>query len=169
MEEQIDLIEKNNTCELTTLPKGYRAIEVKWVFKTKKNVDGDVERYKNGDDSLADLFSDTNEVEYPSARYQKDMSREFEMTNVGLMSYYLGQEVKLMEDGIFLSQESYTKEILNKFNMLDCNSINTPMENEAKLSKFDEGEKMDPTFFKSLVKSLRYLTCTRSDIPFAVG
>ncbi|OIT04124.1 retrovirus-related pol polyprotein from transposon tnt 1-94, partial [Nicotiana attenuata] len=101
--------------------------------------------------------------------FKKDMSHEFEMTDVGLMSYYLGLEVKQTEDGIFISQESYTKEILKKFNMLDCNPVNTPMESGTKLSKFDEGEKMDPTFFKSLVGSLRYLTCTRPDILFAVG
>ncbi|OIT02422.1 retrovirus-related pol polyprotein from transposon tnt 1-94 [Nicotiana attenuata] len=97
------------------------------------------------------------------------MFREFEMIDVGLMSYYLGLEVKQMEDGIFISQECYTKEILKKFNMLDCNPVNTPMESGTKLSKFDEGEKVNPTFFKSLVGSLRYLTCTRPDILFAVG
>ncbi|XP_070017547.1 uncharacterized mitochondrial protein AtMg00810-like [Nicotiana sylvestris] len=74
-----------------------------------------------------------------------------------------------MDDGIFISQESYTKEILKKFNMLDCNPVNTPMESGTKLSKFDEGEKVDPTFFKSFVGSLRYLTCTISDILFVVG
>ncbi|XP_070023415.1 uncharacterized mitochondrial protein AtMg00810-like [Nicotiana sylvestris] len=96
------------------------------------------------------------------------MSREFEITDVGLMSYYLGLEVKQMEDGIFISQESYTKKILKKFNMLDCNPVNTSIESGTKLSKFDEGEKVDPTFFKSLVGSLRYSTCTRPDILFAV-
>ncbi|XP_070035165.1 uncharacterized protein [Nicotiana tomentosiformis] len=46
MQEEIKSIEKNNTWELTTLPKGHRAIEVKWIYKTKKNVDGDMEKYK---------------------------------------------------------------------------------------------------------------------------
>ncbi|XP_070031802.1 uncharacterized mitochondrial protein AtMg00810-like [Nicotiana tomentosiformis] len=101
--------------------------------------------------------------------FKKDMSREFEMMDVRLMSYYLGLEVKQMEDVIFISQESYIKEILKKFNMLDCNPVNTPMESGTKLSKFDEGEKVDPTFFKSLVGSLRYLICNRPDIFFAVG
>ncbi|XP_070031829.1 secreted RxLR effector protein 161-like [Nicotiana tomentosiformis] len=73
-----------------------------------------------------------------------------------------------MEDGIFISRESYMKEILKKFNMLDYNPVNTPMEIGTKLSKFDEGEKVDPTFFKSLVGSLRYLTCTRTYILIAV-
>ncbi|XP_019266974.1 PREDICTED: uncharacterized protein LOC109244350 [Nicotiana attenuata] len=91
------------------------------------------------------------------------------MADVGLMSYYLGLEVKQMEDGIFISQESYTIELLKKFNMLDCNTVNTLMKSGTKLSKFDEGEKVNPTFFRSLVGSLRYLICIRPDILFAVG
>ena len=47
------------------------------------------------------------------------------MTDIGLMSYYLGLEVKQMEEGIFISQASYTKDILKKFNMFDCNPVNT--------------------------------------------
>lgn len=53
--------------------------------------------------------------------------------------------------------------------MFDCNPVNTPMERGTKLSKFDDGEEVDFTLFKSLIGSLRYLTCTRSDILFPVG
>ncbi|KAG6529238.1 hypothetical protein ZIOFF_011434 [Zingiber officinale] len=53
--------------------------------------------------------------------------------------------------------------------MDNSKSINTPIEGGVKLSKHDEEEKVDPTFFKSLVGSLRYLTCTRPDILYAVG
>ena len=74
-----------------------------------------------------------------------------------------------MEEGIFISQERYTKEISKKFNMFDCNPVNTPMERGTKLSKFDDGEEVDFTLFKSLIGSLRYLTCTRPNILFAVG
>ncbi|KAK6773345.1 hypothetical protein RDI58_028583 [Solanum bulbocastanum] len=91
------------------------------------------------------------------------------MTDIGLMSYYLDLEMKQMEEGIFISQESYTKEILKKFNMFDCNPVNTPMASGTKLSKFEDGEKVDSTLLKSLVGSLRCLTCTRPDILFAVG
>jgi len=37
----------------------------------------------------------------------KKATREFEMTDIGLMSYYLRIEVKQMEEDIFISQESY--------------------------------------------------------------
>ncbi|RDX94898.1 hypothetical protein CR513_22662, partial [Mucuna pruriens] len=104
------------------------------------------------------LFEDFNKV----------MSCEFEMTDIRLMSYYLGLEVKQMNNDIFVSQESYAK-VLEKFKMFDCNPVNTPMEGSLKLSRFDSGEKEDPTLFKSLVGSLRYLTSTRPDIMYAVG
>ena len=46
MEDEIQSIEKNNTWKLTTPPKDHWEIGVKWVYKTKKNAHGEVERYK---------------------------------------------------------------------------------------------------------------------------
>jgi len=44
--EEIKAIEKNNTWELSTFSNDHEAIGVKWVYKAKKNANGDVERYK---------------------------------------------------------------------------------------------------------------------------
>ena len=46
MDEEIKSIERNDTWELTSLSKGEKAIGVKWVYKVKKNVNGEIERYK---------------------------------------------------------------------------------------------------------------------------
>jgi hypothetical protein len=46
MDEEIKTIEKNNIWELTTIPKEQKSIGVKWMFKAKKNVKGEIERYK---------------------------------------------------------------------------------------------------------------------------
>ena len=46
MKVEMEAIEKNNTWELTDLPKGVRPIGVKWVFKTKLNKSGEVEKHK---------------------------------------------------------------------------------------------------------------------------
>jgi len=97
------------------------------------------------------------------------MSYEFEITDLGLMSYYLGLEVKQLEEGILIFQECYAKEVLKKFKMFDYNPVNTTMESGMKLSKFEYREKENPTIFKSLMGSLRYLTCTRPDILYTVG
>ncbi|KAK2989293.1 hypothetical protein RJ640_027330 [Escallonia rubra] len=101
--------------------------------------------------------------------FKKEMAKEFEMTDIGLMSYYLGIEVKQRDDGIFISQEAYAKEVLKRFNMENCNPISIPIEVENKLSRHVKEGPIDRTLFRSLVGSLRYLTCTRPDILFAVG
>ena len=46
MGEEIAAIEHNNTWELSELLQGARPIGVKWVFKKKMNVQGEIKRYK---------------------------------------------------------------------------------------------------------------------------
>ena len=46
MDEQIKGIEKNDTWQQVSIPKGHKVIGVKWVYKAKKNAKGEVERYK---------------------------------------------------------------------------------------------------------------------------
>lgn len=46
METELDAIEKNNTWVLTDLPEGHKAIGLKWVFKLKKNTNGEVVKHK---------------------------------------------------------------------------------------------------------------------------
>ncbi|KAK2966773.1 hypothetical protein RJ640_020616 [Escallonia rubra] len=101
--------------------------------------------------------------------FKKEMAKEFEMTDSGLMLYYLGIEVKQTDDGIFLSQEVYAKEVLKKFNMKNCNPISIPIEVERKLTRHIKEAPIDRTLFRSLVDSLRYLTCTRPNILYVVS
>jgi len=68
-----------------------------------------------------------------------------------------------------VSQEKYAKEILKKHKMADCNPVSTPMEPGAKLSKFDGGERVDASKYRSLIGSLRYLTSARPDLSLSVG
>lgn len=46
MDAEMKSIEKNNTWELTDLPKGQKAIGVKWIFKTKLNEKGEIDKHK---------------------------------------------------------------------------------------------------------------------------
>ncbi|KAM2949577.1 hypothetical protein FF1_036456 [Malus domestica] len=112
------------------------------------------------------IFTGSNLSMYEE--FKRVMTKEFEITDIGLMAYYLGIEVKQNKEDIFISQECYTKEILKKFKMNDCKPISTPVECRVKLTKHDKGESVCPTFFKSLVGSLHYLTCTRPYILYAV-
>jgi len=45
------------------------------------------------------------------------MRNEFEMTNLGLLRYFLGIEVKQTENDIFISQAKYVAKILERFKM----------------------------------------------------
>ncbi|GMI77003.1 cysteine-rich RLK (RECEPTOR-like protein kinase) 8 [Hibiscus trionum] len=101
--------------------------------------------------------------------FKKAMVGEFEMKDLGLMFYFLGLEIKQGDGGIFVSQETYAKEILRRFKMEDCKPVSTPVDCGVKLSRHDMGKVIDATLYKSLVGCLRYLTCTRPDILYAVG
>ena len=70
-------------------------------------------------------------------QFKDDMLQVFEMTDLGEMTYFLGMEVKQNDGEIFISQRKYAKEILKKFNMENCKSMNTPMCQKEKLCKDD--------------------------------
>nr|GEX02268.1 ribonuclease H-like domain, reverse transcriptase, RNA-dependent DNA polymerase [Tanacetum cinerariifolium] len=46
MEADLDSINRNNKWKLTTLPKGHKAIGLKWVFKTKRDANGNIIKHK---------------------------------------------------------------------------------------------------------------------------
>ena len=46
MDEEMNAIERNKTWDLVELPKGKEVIGVKWVYKTKSNAEGKIERHK---------------------------------------------------------------------------------------------------------------------------
>ena len=46
MEEELASLEKNQTWELTPKPEGVNVISSKWVYKLKKDTEGNVLRYK---------------------------------------------------------------------------------------------------------------------------
>ena len=85
------------------------------------------------------------------------------------MRYLLGIEVHMSKTGIFISQSKYAHSILKRFNMINSKSSPTLIITRLKLSKEDEGSKVDPTLFKRLVGSLMYLTTTRLDIMYGVS
>jgi hypothetical protein len=59
--------------------------------------------------------------------------KEFKMTDLGLMGYFLGIQVKQSLEKIFILQEKYIVDLLKKFNMLECKPIATPMAANKKL------------------------------------
>ncbi|KAG6512658.1 hypothetical protein ZIOFF_030787 [Zingiber officinale] len=92
------------------------------------------------------------------------MMKKFEMSDLGLMRYFLGFQVKQSSGEIFISQEKYVEDLLKKFQMLSCKPVPTPMALNEKLQQEDDSEMADEKLYRSLVGSLIYLTNTRPDI-----
>lgn len=102
-------------------------------------------------------------------RFKKSMMNEFSMTDLGGMKYFLGVEVIQGEQGIFINQQKYAEEILERYGMESCNSVRNPIVPGHKLTRPGAGENVDPTTFKQLVGSLRYLIVTRPDLIYSVN
>ncbi|XP_074328213.1 secreted RxLR effector protein 161-like [Apium graveolens] len=64
---------------------------------------------------------------------------------------------------------TYTKRLLEKAGLADCNSVKYPMEPRQQIDRDEKGKEVNPTVFKSLVGGLRYLVHTRPDITYPVG
>lgn len=52
---------------------------------------------------------------------------------------------------------------------MKCKPYDTPMSIEQKLSKIDGESFSDPTFFRSIVGALQYLTLTRPELAYSVN
>ena len=95
--------------------------------------------------------------------------KSFDMSDLGLLTYYLGLKVRQTTDEITFCQKAYAAKLVESLNMTGCNPSDTPMEQRIKLVTAEKGTERDQTKYRSIVGSLRYLVNSRPDICFAVG
>jgi hypothetical protein len=96
------------------------------------------------------------------------MTREFEMSMIGELNFFLGFQIKQLKEGTFIHQEKYTNDILKKFKMDDCKPINTPMPTNGHLELDEGGKSVDQKLYRSMIGSLLCLTASRPNIMFSV-
>ncbi|KAA3483180.1 Retrovirus-related Pol polyprotein from transposon TNT 1-94 [Gossypium australe] len=183
MIDEMKMIKKNSTWQLVDRPKNYKVIGVKWVYRTKLNQDGSVNKHKarfvsaflNGLLEEEIFFKQQegfqaleNEGKAPRAWYsridsyllQKGFTRsESEAT----LYYILGNQ---FDSGVFISQRKYALEVLMKFKMKNCKPIATLLVLYEKLSKSDNFEKVDASIYRCLIGNLLYLSAIR---PYITG
>jgi hypothetical protein len=116
-------------------------------------------------DDLIIISAEEQKVEM----FKAQMKKAFDMSDLSLLYFYLGVEVRQDTSGITLRQTHYAKCILELGGMTDCNLAHTSMEEKLKLSLESMAEEVDPTHYQWLIGSLRYLVHTQPDIAFAVG
>ena len=106
------------------------------------------------------------------------ISSVFEMKDMGEATYILGVKISRnrLKKLLSLSQETYIKKVLERFNMLDCKSIDTPINKSDEMclemcpKNKKEREVMGKVSYSNAVGSLMYaMMCTRPNICFAVG
>jgi hypothetical protein len=83
------------------------------------------------------IFGSTNKS--TCEEFSRIMVQKFEMSMTGELKYFLGFQVKQLQEGTFISQTKYIQDILTKFGMKDAKPIKTPMETNGHLD-LDTGE-----------------------------
>ncbi|GJY22389.1 retrovirus-related pol polyprotein from transposon TNT 1-94 [Tanacetum coccineum] len=139
-------------------------------------------RFGNDDFIILLLYVDDMLVAGPNKdrinKLKAQLAREFEMKDLGPANKILGMQIHRdrVSRKIWLSQKSYVKKILQRFNMQDCKPISTPFPTNVKLSSKmspsseKERMKMSRVPYASAVGSLMFaMICTRPDIAHAVG
>ncbi|GJY74420.1 retrovirus-related pol polyprotein from transposon TNT 1-94 [Tanacetum coccineum] len=100
--------------------------------------------------------------------FAKIMHDEFKMSMMGELNFFLGLQIKQLEDDIFFNQSKYIKEMLKKFGLEDSKPMKTHTSSNTKLTNDEEGESVDNTKYRGMIGSLLYLTASRPDIMFRV-
>lgn len=128
---------------------------------------------KIGNILLVSIYVDdliyTGDDESMMKDFKESMQKEFDMSDLGKMRYFLGIEVLQTPLGIHISQGKYVFEVLQRFGMENCNAVCNPMVPGNKLDMDIDGERVDETYYKQIIGSLMYITTTRPDLQFSVS
>jgi hypothetical protein len=96
------------------------------------------------------------------------MTDRFEMSMMGVITFFLRFQIKQAKEGTFISQTKYTRDILKKFGMDKVKPIKTPMETNGYFDLDLGGTSVDQKVYHSMIGSLLYLCASRPDIMLSV-
>ncbi|GKV30830.1 hypothetical protein SLEP1_g39605 [Rubroshorea leprosula] len=160
MEEEMESLHKNKTWDLVQLPEGRKAIGCRWIYKLKKDSEGNIERYKarlmiKGVvlAFVASLDLELEQLDVKTAFLHDDMiiagnnptyvstlkaqlAGEFDMKDSGAVNQILGMKVfrDRKDMKIWLNQKNYIERVLQRFNMQNAKPVSTPFPVHIKLS-----------------------------------
>jgi hypothetical protein len=96
------------------------------------------------------------------------MTDRFEMSMMGVLTFFLGFQIKQAKEGTFISQTKYTCDTLKKFGIDKAKPIKTPMGTNGHLDLDLGGTSVDQKVYHFIIGSLLYLYASRSDIMLSV-
>ena len=111
------------------------------------------------------IFGSTNPALVNS--FKETMSKKFNMSLIGELTFFLGLQVNQKKDGIEIHQQKYLKEILKKYKMDSSKPFPTPLSTQTKMDLDLQSPKVNETTFRGMVGSLnvpycfstRYIVC----------
>ena len=80
-------------------------------------------------------------IDARATEFSKEMKKEFEMSMVEELTFFLGLQVKQKKEDIFVSQEKYTRNIVKKFGLYSKKHASTLVSSSAKLNVDSSGWK----------------------------
>nr|GEV42583.1 hypothetical protein [Tanacetum cinerariifolium] len=102
-------------------------------------------------------------------KFEVLMKGEFQMSAMGKLTFFLGLQVQQRPDEIFINQDKYVQEILNKIDLGSVRTTTTPYETPKPKSKNESDSPVNVHLYRSMIGSLMYLTASRPDIMFVVS
>jgi hypothetical protein len=112
------------------------------------------------------IFGSTNKSS--CEEFSRIMIQKFEMPMMGELKYFLGFQIKQLQEGTFISQTKYIQDILKKFGMKNGKPIKTSMGTNGHLDLDTGGKFVDQKVYRSMIGSLLYLCVSRPDIMLSV-
>jgi hypothetical protein len=100
--------------------------------------------------------------------FSKIMTDMFEISMMGILTFFLGFQIKQVKEGTFISQTKYTCDIVKKFDMDKTKPIKTPIDTNGHLD-LDLGDtSVDQKIYHSMIGFLVYLCASSPDIMLSV-
>jgi hypothetical protein len=96
------------------------------------------------------------------------MQDEFKMSMMRELNFFLGLQIKQINDEIFINQSRCIKDLIKRFGMKHVKKADMFMGTSIKLDMDENGKNIDITKYQGMIGSLLYLIVSRPNIIFSV-
>ncbi|KAG7564434.1 Ribonuclease H-like superfamily [Arabidopsis suecica] len=157
-------------------PKGFEdMMKPEYVFKLKKALYGLKQAPRAWYERLTNFLLEKgyNRGSVDKTLFILEENKEIMMVQIYVDDIIFGSTSQKLivqsDEGIYISQSTYAKKILKKFQMDKCKEAKTPMSTSLKLSRDENGTDVDVKTYRGMIGSLLYLTTSRPDLCLSVG
>lgn len=106
--------------------------------------------------------------EFEITHIKQHLDDTFTIKDLGQLCFFLGIEVSYTSQGMILTQQKYTKDILKSCGITKFRNAVSPLPLNMKFNTTDGERLPDATLYRSLVGKLNFLTNTRPDLSFSI-